>query len=80
MGDLRKQIEKAINSECAENGSDTPDFILAEFLTDCLAAFDKALVVREKWYAREVGGWNSSPTGPAPPRIASEEEQAIFER
>lgn len=52
MNDLRKKIESAINSASAENGSDTPDFILAEYLTDCLTAYDKAVVSREKWYGR----------------------------
>lgn len=49
---LRKDIEHVINCNSAENGSDTPDFMLAEFLTDCLAAFDKAVTAREKWYGR----------------------------
>ena len=53
MNDLRKKIESAINSTSAENGSDTPDFILAEYLTDCLAAYDKAVTAREKWYERQ---------------------------
>ena len=52
MSDLRKKIESAINSTSAENISDTPDFILAEYLTDCLAAYDKAVVARKKWYGR----------------------------
>ena len=50
--ELRKQIEQVINSTSSENGSDTPDFILAEYLTDCLTAFDKATIAREKWYGR----------------------------
>ncbi len=50
MDNLRKNIESAINAASAENGSDTPDFILAEYLTDCLTAYDKAVVAREKWY------------------------------
>jgi len=49
---LRKKIERAINCCSAENGSDTPDFILAEYLTDCLTAYDKAVTAREKWYGR----------------------------
>jgi len=48
---LRKEIEQAINKNSCENGSDTPDFILAEYLTDCLKAFDKAVVRREEWYS-----------------------------
>jgi len=52
MDKLRKNIEIAINSASAENGSDTPDFILAEYLADCLAAYDKAVVARDKRHGR----------------------------
>lgn len=54
MEKLRSEIEAAINRCSAENGSNTPDFILAEYLTDCLAAFDKASRAREKWYGKEL--------------------------
>lgn len=54
MKELREKIEHAINFCSAENGSDTPDFILAEYLTDCLAAFDKAMATREQWYGRPL--------------------------
>ena len=47
---LRSEIEAAINRCSAENGSNTPDFILANFLATCLEAFDAATVVRENWY------------------------------
>ena len=50
MSKLRKEIEHVINCDSAENGSNTPDFILAEYLTDCLAAFDKAVNARDVWY------------------------------
>ena len=50
---LRKEIEQAINKNSLENESNTPDFILAEFLTDCLRAFDRAVNRREKWYGRK---------------------------
>lgn len=53
---LRKEIEQSINKHSLENGSDTPDFILAEYLTDCLHIFDKALNNREKWYGRKEHG------------------------
>ena len=53
MSDLRKDIEKAINCHSAENGSDTPDFILAQYLTQCLKAFDSAVIAREAWYGRQ---------------------------
>lgn len=49
---LRTKIQSAINEHSAENGSNTPDFILAEYLMDCLASFDKAVSRREVWYGR----------------------------
>jgi hypothetical protein len=33
-----------------ENGSNTPDFILANYLVDCLRAFERASNQREHWY------------------------------
>ena len=60
-GMLGKQIQIILNRACAENGSDTPDFILAMYLTDCLAAFDKATNIREKWYGRGPR-WNENIT------------------
>jgi hypothetical protein len=57
---LRKDIEQAINRNCAENESDTPDFILAEYLVSCLEAFDTAVNSRSKWYNHHcrIGGCN----------------------
>jgi len=64
--ELREAIESAINRCCAENESNTPDFILAEYLTGCLAAFDKAVGTRDRWYGiAPEPGW-SHPT-PSPP-------------
>lgn len=45
-----KDVEKAINSNCVENYSNTPDFILAEFLTDILKTVEKLMNNRDKWY------------------------------
>lgn len=53
MSDLRDEIETAINRHSAENGSNTPDFILANFLVQSLAAFDLAVCRREDWYGRD---------------------------
>lgn len=52
--DFREGLEKLINMNSLENGSGTPDFILAEYLTDCLSCFDKAVRQREAWYGRET--------------------------
>ena len=48
---FKKELESLINCHSQENGSDTPDFILAEYLADCLKIFDKATKRRMKWYS-----------------------------
>ena len=53
MSDFRKELEITINRNSMENASDTPDFILAEYLIACLLAFDTAVQQRETWYGRD---------------------------
>jgi len=52
MKNFRKELEILINKFSLENGSDTPDFILADYLTNCLKTFDDTLQAREEWYGR----------------------------
>jgi len=47
---LSKEVERIINRFSGENGSNTPDFILAQFLVNALAAFDAATNRRTEWY------------------------------
>ena len=56
MDDFREELESLLNRHSKENGSDTPDFVLAEYLADCLAAFDKATASRSRWYHSEKEG------------------------
>jgi hypothetical protein len=49
---FRSEVESAINRCSMENGSDTPDWILARFLQSCLEAFDAAVRDRETWWGR----------------------------
>lgn len=51
---LQKDLAALLNCHCAENGSDTPDSVLAQYLTDSLAAFDKASKAREAWYGAKL--------------------------
>jgi hypothetical protein len=53
MGKFRQELENLINKNSLENCSNTPDFVLAEFLNGCLRAFDTAVNEREKWYGRK---------------------------
>ena len=54
METLGKMVKVAINTECRENDSNTPDFILAEFMMKCLEAFELASNEREVWYGVEL--------------------------
>lgn len=49
---FRKELQHIINCYSKENGSDTPDFILAEYLCACLHAFDNAVTARSAWYSK----------------------------
>ena len=51
---LEAKIASALNSHSAENGSNTPDFILAQYLLGCLDAWNKGIVARAKWYGVPV--------------------------
>lgn len=50
MSPLHEELTRVINRFSAENGSDTPDFILSAYLLGCLAAFDAAVKLRSEWY------------------------------
>ena len=49
---FRTELVALINKYSIENLSDTPDFILGEYLQGCLATFNIATRKREKWYGR----------------------------
>ena len=48
--DFRSELTAQLNKHSKENSSNTPDFILRDYLCDCLRAFDKASLAREEWY------------------------------
>lgn len=52
-GEFADGLRKVINEFSAESGSNTPDFILAQYLCDCLAAFSHASLAREGWYGHK---------------------------
>lgn len=52
MSDLENSVRAMINVHSAENASNTPDFILARYLMQCLDAFSEAVGAREKWHGR----------------------------
>ena len=50
---FRKELKELINYHIMENGSNTPDFMLADYLIECLEAYNKITKDRETWYGRE---------------------------
>jgi len=48
---FEKELSSLINKYSGENCSDTPDYILADYLGACLAAFNKASVWRKEWFS-----------------------------
>jgi hypothetical protein len=55
---LRDELAGLLNRHSKENASNTPDFILAQYMLSTLGAFDAAVRQRERWYGefREPGG------------------------
>jgi hypothetical protein len=51
---LENDLQKVLNKHSAENDSGTPDFILAAYLQDCLAAFNKTVIARTAWRGESV--------------------------
>lgn len=50
--DLEAEIKALLNRASRESHSNTPDFILAEYLMHCLNAFECAVQQRAQWYGR----------------------------
>ena len=66
--DLEHALASGLNRYSAENPSNTPDWILAQFLLGCLAAWNQGVQQRETWYGRDArpsGGNGADPVSPA---------------
>jgi len=44
---LEREITSVLNKHSVENESDTPDFILAEYLCGCLRLYNEAIKQRD---------------------------------
>lgn len=47
---FERELQDLINRHSVENGSDTPDFILAQYMLTCLTAYQNAVNSRDKWF------------------------------
>jgi len=54
MAEFQERLRHLLNSMSLENESNTPDFILAQYMLRCLDAFNCAVVRREAWYGRQA--------------------------
>jgi hypothetical protein len=52
---LKEQLRSLLNCASRENESNTPDFVLANYLLDCLRAFELATNQRAHWYGLKEG-------------------------
>jgi len=74
---FRAELEQLINRSSMENGSNTPDFVLAKFLSGCLEAFDYAIHEREVFYDRDP---QLGPVSIDDPADSIETEPGVFVR
>ena len=51
---LERELAQVLNKHSAENASNTPDFILAEYLMGCLEAFNVATNSANAWRGIET--------------------------
>jgi hypothetical protein len=64
---FRTKLTSVINECSMENGSNTPDFILSQYLASCLKIFDEAIQQRETWYFRNARPSETKEDNPCQP-------------
>jgi hypothetical protein len=47
---LKDELSNLLNKHSRENMSDTPDFLLAEFMMDCLTSYEAVVRKRDAWF------------------------------
>jgi len=52
LEDFRYGLAKLINISNLENRSNTPDYILADYLIGCLLSYEKTVEANNKWHGR----------------------------
>jgi hypothetical protein len=70
------ELAELIRKYSLENRSDTPDFMLANFLIGCFESFNQSLRARESWYGRQIllrdsAQEHSQPASPSAARCAA---------
>ena len=52
MDTFENELRSLINKYNKESESNTPDFILRDYILKCLEAFNEGINSREKWFHR----------------------------
>jgi hypothetical protein len=52
--EFERELEQLINKHSMENASNTPDFILADYLMKCLETYNNTIRRRSEWYKPDV--------------------------
>ena len=55
---MEKELRQLLNKYSAENESNTPDWILAQFMLGCLNSFNQAVVKRDGFFGYKPFGEN----------------------
>jgi len=64
IDEFQKELTTLINQHSQDNGSDTPDFLLAEYLTNCLKNWNDIVCKRREWWGhREMTADGITKTG-----------------
>lgn len=59
--DFQGDLQSVLNRHCQEGFSNTPDFLLAEFIGKCIEAFNEATKARDSWYGVNLRPATSPP-------------------
>ena len=51
---FRKELEELLNKWSMENGSNTPDWILAGYVESCIESFDSGVNFRQQWHEAQA--------------------------
>ena len=63
MSEFNDDLTFLLNKHSRENNSDTPDWILSEYMQHCLHAFEQATIHREQYYGKMTAEANDSTEG-----------------
>lgn len=61
---FRSELRDLINKYSLENKSDTPDFLIAEYIEGCLMLFDETVKQRTAWHENTAAITKMNPNPP----------------